>query len=100
MHACMNVPLMKKTPYRLFNKRNTRTSETTPCVSICVWDCITGSYYRIILQNIMELYYGITFMKRIPGMPGTSPEPPGIPGVPWACPWNPGDVPWPPRGRP
>ena len=28
----------------------------------------------------MELYYGIILMKKIPGMPGTSPELPGIPG--------------------
>ena len=46
-------------------------------------DYMTGSYYRIILRNdIMELYYGIISMKTIPGMPGTSPEPPGIPGIP------------------
>ena len=31
-------------------------------------------------------------MKRIPGMPGTSPEPPRIAGIPWARPWD-------PRGR-
>ena len=43
---------------------------------------IPGSYYRIILENhIMELDYGIIFIKRIPGVPGTSPEPPGILGI-------------------
>ena len=30
----------------------------------------------------MELYYGTIFMKRIAGMPGTSPELPGDPGDP------------------
>ena len=34
----------------------------------------------------MESYYGIIFMKRIPGMHGTSPEPPGIPGIPGDAP--------------
>ena len=37
----------------------------------------------------MELYYGIMFAKRIPGMPGTSPELPGVIGIPWARPWDP-----------
>ena len=32
-------------------------------------------------------------MKRILGMPGMSPQPPGIPGIPWARFWG-------PRGRP
>ena len=59
-----------------------------------VQNYIMGSYYGIVLQNdIMELYYGIIFMKTIPGMPGTSQEPPGIPGIPWARPWEPGDAP-------
>ena len=57
---------------------------------------ITGSYYGIILRNdIMELYYGITFMKSIPRMLGTSLEPPGIP---WARPWEPQGRPWDPWG--
>ena len=65
----------------------------------------------------MDSYYGIILMKRIPGMPGTSPEPPGISGIPWATslgtpedapgtpeharPWDPpGDFPETPRGTP
>ena len=52
---------------------------------------ITGSYYEIILQNdIMYLYYGVIFMQRTTGMPGTSPEPPRIPGFPWHAPGTPG----------
>ena len=61
---------------------------------------ITGSYYRIILRNdINEVYYGIIFMKRIPGMPRTSLELPGAPGIPWARPWEPRGRPWDPRAR-
>ena len=55
----------------------------------------------------MEIYYGIIFMKKILGMPGTSPETPGILGIPWARPWDPRGRtwdararPWDPRGRP
>ena len=48
----------------------------------------------------MGLYYGIIFMKRILGMLGTSPEPPGIPGIPWARPWDPRGRPWDHWGRP
>ena len=64
---------------------------------------ITGSYYGIILQNhygiilrddIMELYYGIIFMKRILGMRRTSATLPGIPGIRWARPWEPRGRPW------
>ena len=47
----------------------------------------------------MELYYGTLFMKRIPGMPGPSPEIPGIAGIPWTHPWDPRGRPWDPRGR-
>ena len=58
----------------------------------------------------MELYSGIIFMKRIHGMPGTSPEPPGFPGhapgthedapgPPGHAPGTPGDA-WDPRARP
>ena len=36
-------------------------------------------------------------MKRIQGMPGTSPEPRGIPGVPWARPWDPQGCPSSPK---
>ena len=57
---------------------------------------ITGSYYGFIFWNdIMELYDRIIFMKRIPGMPRTSLEPPGIPGIPLARSWA-----WEPWGRP
>ena len=60
-----------------------------------------GSYYGIILPNdIMELHYAMIFMKRIPGMPGTSPEPPGILGIPWARPWDPQGRSWAPQARP
>ena len=38
-------------------------------------------------------------MKKIPGMPGTSPEPPWIPGIPWARVWDPG-TPLGPLGAP
>ena len=55
----------------------------------------------------MESYYGIIFMKQILGMPGTSPEPPGILEIPWARPWDPQGRtwdalarPWDPQGRP
>ena len=55
-----------------------------------LWNYITGSYYRIILPNdIMELYYGTIFMKRILGMPGTSPETPGNPRDPLGTPLGP-----------
>ena len=37
-------------------------------------------------------------MKRIPGMPGTSPEPSGIPGIPWARPMGPPGTPLAPLG--
>ena len=61
---------------------------------------ITGSCYGIIVRNdIMESYYRIIFMKRVTGMPGTSPEPPGIPGIPCACTWEPRGRPRDPRGR-
>ena len=39
-------------------------------------------------------------MKRTPGMPRTSLEPPGIPGIPWACPWGPRGRPWDLQARP
>ena len=39
-------------------------------------------------------------MKRILGMPGTSPKPPGIPEVPWARPWDPRGRPWDALARP
>ena len=56
---------------------------------------IMETKYGVILQNdIMELYYGIILMKRIPRMPRTSLEPPGIPGIPWARPWDPRGPPW------
>ena len=42
---------------------------------------------------------GITFMKRILGMPVTSLEPPGIPEIPWARPWDPQGRTWDARGR-
>ena len=62
---------------------------------------ITGSHYGIILRNdLMELYYAIILMKRIHGMPGTSPETPGIPGVPWARSWDAGDAPGTPGQAP
>ena len=62
---------------------------------------ITGSYYRITSRNdIMKLYHGIIFMNRTSGMPGTSPEPPGIPGIPWAHPWDPRGRPWDPWASP
>ena len=41
----------------------------------------------------MELDSGIIFVKRIPGMSGTSPDPPGIPGIPCARVWDPEDAP-------
>ena len=47
----------------------------------------------------MELCYGIIFMKRILGMPGTSQEPHGIPGIPCARPWDPRGRPWDPQER-
>ena len=61
---------------------------------IILRDKITESYYGIILRNhTTEWYYEIILQdhlyERIPGMPGTSPEPPGIPRGPWACPWDP-----------
>ena len=67
-----------------------------------------GLYYRIILRDhITEFYYGIIFMKRIPEMPGTFTEPPGIPWIPWARPWDPlgrfwdpQACPWDPPGTP
>ena len=60
-----------------------------------------GIYCGIILRNdIMELYYG-NFMKRIPGMPGTFPEPPlGSRGSPGPDPEIPGDAPGPPGHAP
>ena len=75
---------------------------------IILWDYITKSYYGIILLNdSMELYHEIIFLKRISRMPGTSREPPGILGIPCARPWDPrarpgisGDVPEVPQGRP
>ena len=55
---------------------------------------IMGSYYRIILPNdIMKLYYGIIFMKRIPNKPGTFQELPGIPRSPRARPRDLGNAP-------
>ena len=48
----------------------------------------------------MELHYGIIFTKRITGMPGTSPEPPGMPEIPWARQWTPRDAPGTPRHAP
>ena len=56
-----------------------------------------GIIYR---NDIMEVYYGILFTKTIPGLPGTSPETPGILGIPWAGPWDPRGRPWDPQGRP
>ena len=47
----------------------------------------------------MELYHRIIFMKRIPGMPGTSPQNPGIPGIPRARAWDPRDAPGTPWTR-
>ena len=81
-------------------------------------DCITGFttelYHGIMLRNdmlgsdcgiasqndVMELYYGIIFMKRIPGMPRTSREPPGMPGILWARPWHPQGRSWNLQGYP
>ena len=63
----------------------------------------------------MARYYGIVVMKRIPGMPGTSLEPPRDPGdplgTPLGPPWtslgpqgtplgHPGDVPDSPQASP
>ena len=68
---------------------------------IMVNNHIMRSYYRIRLRNdIMELYCGLIVMKRIPGMLGTLPEPPGIPGIAWARPWAPRGRPWDPLARP
>ena len=62
-------------------------------------NCITGSYYGIILQNdIMELYYRI--MKRIPRMPRTSHELPWDPGDPLGPPLGPPGTPMGPQGTP
>ena len=47
----------------------------------------------------MELHYGIICTRKIPGMPGTSPEPPGVLGISWARPWDPRGRPWDPRAR-
>ena len=49
-------------------------------------------------NDIMKLYYGVTVLKRIPVMPGTTLEPPGIPGILWARPWDPQAHPWDPPG--
>ena len=64
-----------------------------------LWNYITGSYYGIILRNdLMESYSGIIFVKRIPRMPATAPEPLGIPGNPLGRPLGPpGDAPGTPR---
>ena len=48
----------------------------------------------------MELYHGIIFMERIPGMPGTSPEPPGSRGSPGHGPGTPRDAPGTPGHAP
>ena len=51
---------------------------------IMLWNYITGSHYGIISRNdIMKFYHVSIFMKRIPGMTGTSPELPGISRIPW-----------------
>ena len=85
---------------------------------IIYWDRITGLYYGIILRDsATELYYqiilrihirewchgtiyhGIIFMKRIPGMPWTSPGL-GSQGSPGHAPGTPGDTPGPPGHAP
>ena len=40
------------------------------------------------------------YNQRIPGMAGTSLEPPGIPRIPWARPWDPWGRPWDLQGNP
>ena len=67
-------------------------------------DNITELDYGIILRNdIMELYYGIICMKRIPGDAWDAPESLGPRGRPWdrqARPWDPWGSPWDARARP
>ena len=48
----------------------------------------------------MELYYGVIFMKRILGMPGTSSEPPWDPGGPLGTRLGPLGTPLGPQGTP
>ena len=74
---------------------------TELCYGLILRNYIMGSYYRIILRNdITQLYSGIIFRKKIPGMPGTSPEPLGILGIAWARSWDPWGRPWDPWARP
>ena len=60
---------------------------------------ITRLYRGIRFWNyIMKLCYGIILMKRIPGSPGESAEPPWTAGGPLGTPLGPsGDAPGPPR---
>ena len=68
---------------------------------IILQNYIQESYYGIILRNyIMEFDNTIIFMKRIPGMPGESTEPPVTSRDPMGTPLEYPGTPWTPRGPP